>query len=64
MRQVVQLLGQPEDHLLRQGIHTRKYFLEEEGPDGPAWRLKVKISSLMSHLLHILFKKKKSEINN
>lgn len=41
MRQVVQLLGQPEDHLLHQGIHTKKYFVEEEGPDGPAWRLKV-----------------------
>uniref|UniRef100_H3BZC1 Protein kinase domain-containing protein n=1 Tax=Tetraodon nigroviridis TaxID=99883 RepID=H3BZC1_TETNG len=34
MRQVVQLLGQPEDRLLHQGIHTRKYFLEEDGPDG------------------------------
>lgn len=54
MRQVVQLLGQPEDRLLHQGIHTRNYFLEEEGPDGPAWRLKVKISALMSQLLYIL----------
>lgn len=45
MRQVIQLLGQPEDRLLRQGIHTRKYFLEEKGPDGSSWRLKVRISS-------------------
>ncbi|TWW62179.1 Homeodomain-interacting protein kinase 1 [Takifugu flavidus] len=41
VRQVVQLLGQPEDHLLCQGIYTRKYFLEEEGGDGPTWRLKT-----------------------
>lgn len=56
---MVQLLGQPEDHLLCQGIYTRKYFLEEEGGDGPTWRLKVEQSpSFMSHLLYMLSKQK------
>lgn len=41
MSQVVQLLGQPEEHLLREGLYTRKYFVELEGSDGPVWRLKV-----------------------
>lgn len=41
MSQVVKLLGQPEDHLLTKGIYTRKYFVEVNGSDGPAWRLKV-----------------------
>ncbi|XP_056887249.1 homeodomain-interacting protein kinase 1-like [Takifugu flavidus] len=41
MRQVVQLLGQPEDRLLRTGIYTEKYFTVMEGADGPMWRLKT-----------------------
>ena len=41
MRQVVQLLGQPEDCLLRAGIYTEKYFTQVERADGPTWRLKV-----------------------
>lgn len=41
MRQVVQLLGQPEDGSLCQGIHTRRYFMKEGGPGAPMWRLKV-----------------------
>ncbi|XP_056889623.1 homeodomain-interacting protein kinase 2-like [Takifugu flavidus] len=41
MSQVVQLLGQPEDHLLREGLYTKKYFVEVEGSDGPTWRLKT-----------------------
>ncbi|CAF97923.1 unnamed protein product [Tetraodon nigroviridis] len=41
MRQIVQLLGQPEDHLLSAGKYTREYFRQVEAPEGPAWRLKT-----------------------
>ncbi|KAM8829826.1 homeodomain-interacting protein kinase 2-like isoform 1-T1 [Synchiropus picturatus] len=39
MKNIVELLGQPEDHLLSAGIHTRFFFIEETGDDGPQWRL-------------------------
>lgn len=41
MRQIVQLLGQPEDHLLCAGKYTRLYFTQVEASKGPTWRLKV-----------------------
>lgn len=45
MRQIVQLLGQPEDHLLFAGKYTTEYFTQVEASGGPAWRLKVGLSS-------------------
>lgn len=45
MRQIVQLLGQPEDHLLSAGKYTREYFTQVEASEGPVWRLKVGLSS-------------------
>lgn len=44
MTQVVKLLGQPEDHLLANGLYTKKYFVRVNGSNGPAWRLKVEQS--------------------
>ncbi|XP_029683064.1 homeodomain-interacting protein kinase 2-like [Takifugu rubripes] len=44
MRQVVQLLGQPEDCLLHAGIYTKKYFTKVKGPHGSMWRLKEQLS--------------------
>lgn len=45
IRQIVQLVGQPEDHLLYAGKYTKEYFTQVEAPEGPAWRLKVGLSS-------------------
>lgn len=45
MRQIVQLLGQPEDHLLCDGKYTALYFTRVEASGGPTWRLKVGLSS-------------------
>ncbi|XP_041840392.1 homeodomain-interacting protein kinase 2-like [Melanotaenia boesemani] len=39
MRCIVKLLGQPEDHILRAGRYTLKYFKEEETADGARWSL-------------------------
>ncbi|CAG07087.1 unnamed protein product [Tetraodon nigroviridis] len=47
MRQVVQLLGQPEDGLLHAGIYTKKYFIKVKRTNGSTWRLKDQ-SSLSS----------------
>lgn len=44
MRQVVQLLGQPEDCMLHAGIYTKKYFIKVKGPHGSMWRLKEQLS--------------------
>lgn len=41
MKCMVEVLGQPEDHLLRAGKYTRYFFSEEETADGPVWRLMV-----------------------
>ncbi|KAE8278765.1 hypothetical protein D5F01_LYC23685 [Larimichthys crocea] len=38
---MVEVLGQPEDHLLCAGKYTEHFFSEEEAADGPAWRLMV-----------------------
>ncbi|XP_030285758.1 uncharacterized protein LOC115589161 [Sparus aurata] len=40
MKIMVQLLGQPEDHLLSTGIHSLQYFSKVEGSSSPGWRLK------------------------
>lgn len=45
MRQIVQLLGQPDDKLLSAGMYTRKYFVPLDASEGSAWRLKVGVSS-------------------
>lgn len=56
MRQIVQLLGQPEDHLLCAGKYTREYFMQVEASEGPAWRLKVGLSSdFVSEMIVIFF---------
>ncbi|XP_071331170.1 homeodomain-interacting protein kinase 1-like isoform X2 [Trachinotus anak] len=39
MKCMVELLGQPEDHLLRAGLYTQYFFIEEEAADGPTWRV-------------------------
>ncbi|KAK9528794.1 hypothetical protein VZT92_012939 [Zoarces viviparus] len=39
MKCMVEVLGQPEYHLLRPGIYTQRYFIEEEAADRPTWRL-------------------------
>ncbi|XP_074510855.1 homeodomain-interacting protein kinase 1-like [Sebastes fasciatus] len=39
MKSMVEVLGQPEDHLLRPGKYTRYFFNEEKAADGPTWRL-------------------------
>lgn len=45
MRQIVQLLGQPDDRLLSAGKYTKKYFVHMDASQGSAWRLKVGLSS-------------------
>ncbi|TMS15377.1 Homeodomain-interacting protein kinase 1, partial [Larimichthys crocea] len=39
MKRIVEVLGQPEDHLLCAGKYTEYFFCQEEAADGPAWRL-------------------------
>ncbi|KAK9528772.1 hypothetical protein VZT92_012917 [Zoarces viviparus] len=39
MKRMVEVLGQPDYHLLRPGIYTQYYFIEEEAADRPTWRL-------------------------
>ncbi|XP_072222409.1 homeodomain-interacting protein kinase 1-like [Leuresthes tenuis] len=39
MRRIVDVLGQPEDHMLRAGRYTHYYFMEEKAADGRRWRL-------------------------
>ncbi|KAK9529785.1 hypothetical protein VZT92_013859 [Zoarces viviparus] len=39
MKCMVEVLGQPEYHLLRPGIYTQYFFIEEETADRPTWRL-------------------------
>jgi len=41
MRRIVDVLGQPEDHMLRAGGYTHYYFREEKAADGRRWRLMV-----------------------
>ncbi|XP_047195180.1 homeodomain-interacting protein kinase 3 [Hippoglossus stenolepis] len=39
MKNMVTMLGQPQDHLLRAGKYSEQFFIEEEGEDSPSWRL-------------------------
>ncbi|XP_072222410.1 homeodomain-interacting protein kinase 1-like [Leuresthes tenuis] len=39
MRRIVDVLGQPQDHMLRAGRYTHYYFMEEKAADGRRWRL-------------------------
>ncbi|CAB1427477.1 unnamed protein product [Pleuronectes platessa] len=39
IKTMVTLLGLPQDHLLRAGRYSNQFFIEEEGEDGPSWRL-------------------------
>jgi len=41
MKCMVEVLGQPEDHMLRAGIHTKYFFIEEVAAHHPTWRLMV-----------------------
>ena len=41
MKTMVEILGQPEDHILDQGTHTLLYFSQNKESTKPAWRLKV-----------------------
>nr|XP_046248849.1 homeodomain-interacting protein kinase 2-like [Scatophagus argus] len=41
MRVIMQMNGQPEDHLLNVGIYSKKYFIKDkDSPDSP-WRFKT-----------------------
>ena len=40
METMVQMLGQPEDHLLNAGIYSQQYFRKEEGSSSPGWKLR------------------------
>ncbi|KAM4562892.1 homeodomain-interacting protein kinase 3-like [Odontesthes bonariensis] len=39
VRRMVEVLGQPEDRMLRAGRYARYFFREEEAADGGRWRL-------------------------
>ncbi|XP_068454311.1 homeodomain-interacting protein kinase 1-like isoform X2 [Clinocottus analis] len=39
MKCMVEILGQPDDHLLCAGIHTQCFFIETKAADHPLWRL-------------------------
>ncbi|KAI3357471.1 hypothetical protein L3Q82_015511 [Scortum barcoo] len=39
MKCMVEVLGQPEDHMLRAGKYTQYFFSEVEAADGATWRL-------------------------
>ncbi|KAI9532731.1 hypothetical protein NQZ68_029297 [Dissostichus eleginoides] len=39
MKCMVEVLGQPEDHMLRAGIHTKYFFILEVAAHHPTWRL-------------------------
>ncbi|XP_030255859.1 uncharacterized protein LOC115571020 [Sparus aurata] len=40
METMMQMLGQPEDHLLNGGTYSWQYFNKEEGSSSPGWRLR------------------------
>lgn len=42
MKRIVNFAGHPKDHLLNAGRYTDRYFIKDNGPNGSAWRLKVK----------------------
>ena len=59
MRQVVRLLGQPEDCLLHAGIYTKKYFTKVKGGSGSTWRLREQsalssLSEKVSFLINLI----------
>ncbi|CAG03512.1 unnamed protein product [Tetraodon nigroviridis] len=41
MRHLIDLLGQPPDHVLNAGRYTSKYFVKVANHFGSSWRLKV-----------------------
>ncbi|XP_071343613.1 uncharacterized protein [Trachinotus anak] len=41
MRVIIQLLGQPDDHMLNSGIYTKDFFSKDKDSPGPSWRLKT-----------------------
>lgn len=41
MRRMVEILGQPGDHVLCAGQYTQYFFKEEQAAGGARWRLMV-----------------------
>lgn len=41
MKCLVEVSGQPEDHMLHSGEYTQLFFSEVEAAVGPAWTMKV-----------------------
>ena len=47
MKYLVETLGLPDQELLNTGAYTQRFFVQEQGADGPRWRFMVS----MNHLL-------------
>uniref|UniRef100_A0A3B4XEI6 Protein kinase domain-containing protein n=1 Tax=Seriola lalandi dorsalis TaxID=1841481 RepID=A0A3B4XEI6_SERLL len=41
LRVIMQIQGQPNDHMLNSGIHTRDYFTKDQDSPSPSWMLKT-----------------------
>uniref|UniRef100_A0A3B4TUA0 Protein kinase domain-containing protein n=1 Tax=Seriola dumerili TaxID=41447 RepID=A0A3B4TUA0_SERDU len=41
LRVIIQMQGQPNDHMLNSGIHTRDYFSKDQDSPSPSWMLKT-----------------------
>lgn len=48
MKCIVEVLGQPQDHLLNAGMYTHNFFKKVEGENEQTWRLMVELP--VSHL--------------
>ncbi|XP_068174356.1 homeodomain-interacting protein kinase 1-like [Antennarius striatus] len=60
MTEIVELLGQPNDQLLSQGMFTEEYFIQDQAANGATWKLKspeeseVKCKTVINHLLDLM----------
>lgn len=43
MKCIVEILGQPQDHLLNAGMYTHNFFIKVEGENEQTWRLMVEL---------------------
>lgn len=48
MRVIVQLQGQPEDHLLNSGIYTKEFCRKDQDSPSPSWRLNTAVEYFLA----------------
>ncbi|KAF0022702.1 hypothetical protein F2P81_025094 [Scophthalmus maximus] len=51
VRDMVQMQGQPDDHLLDSGIYTREHFCQHDDPPGPSWKLQTECNQCRNSVI-------------